>query len=99
MYLVILKRYYGVPYLWRYCLDLLFIFQLVEGVESDFMKHFGIILLFFVIALGLHALHYFGLIYIKKKVSDESFIEAIGKLEELRNSFYHKANQISKEIK
>lgn len=79
--------------------DLLFIFQLVEGVESDFMKHFGIILLFFVIALGLHALHYFGLIYIKKKVSDESFIEAIGKLEELRNSFYHKANQISKEIK
>lgn len=79
--------------------DLLFIFQLVVGIESGFMTHFGIISLFFVIALGLHALHYFGLKYIKRKVSDERFIEAIGKLEELRNSFYLKANQISKEIK
>ena len=79
--------------------DLLFIFQLVVGIESGFMEHFGIISLFFVIALALHALHYYGLKYIKRKISDEGFIEAIGQLEELRNSFYHKANQISKATK
>jgi|SRR5690554_321063 len=79
--------------------DLIFILQLVLGIQTNFMEHIGMISLFLVVALGLHALHYFGFKYIKRRLSDEPFIQAIEQLEALRDGFYHKAKQISKEIK